>query len=120
MLFIAEQNDRIVGYIEAWLFLRGVYGIKSNLHHIARRFFFPTIKQPEPFGVMEHVYVLPEFRKRDVAQNLVLGAVNWFQDQGVKEVLSSVWANNESTLKLTRVIGFKVIKVILSKRIEYV
>ena len=94
-----------------------MYGIRNYLRSIARRFFFPRTEQPERFGVMENVYVLPEFRKRDVAQNLVLGGVNRFRDQGAEKVLGSVWANNESTLNLARVIGFKVIKVVLTKSI---
>jgi ribosomal protein S18 acetylase RimI-like enzyme len=117
VLLVAEQNGQLVGYVEAWIFLRGVYGIKSNIRSMARRFIFPTQEQPERFGVMEHVYVLPEFRKGNVAQNLFLGASNWLRDQGVEKVLGSVWVNNESTLKLTHVLGSKVIKVILSKRI---
>jgi ribosomal protein S18 acetylase RimI-like enzyme len=117
VLLVAEQNEQLVGYFEAWVYMRGVYGIRSKIRAIVRSYIYPTIKQPELFGVMEHVFVLPEFRKGDVAQNLVLGAVNWFQEKGVQKVLGSVWINNESTLKITRVIGFKVIKIILSKRI---
>lgn len=117
VLLVADQNGHLTGFFEAWIYRKGVYGVRANFSSIARGYLSTSPKQPELFGVMEHVYVLPEFRKRDVAQNLVLGAANWFRDQGAEEVLGSVWANNESTLKLTRVIGFKVVRVILSKRI---
>jgi ribosomal protein S18 acetylase RimI-like enzyme len=114
---VAEKNNHLVGFLEAWIYQRGVYGIRGYFLSLGKRIIFPTMKRPEPFGVMEHIYVLPEFRNTDVAQNLVLGIVHWFRDKGVEDVLASIWANNESTLRIARVIGFKPIKIILCKSI---
>jgi ribosomal protein S18 acetylase RimI-like enzyme len=116
-IFVADQNGQLVGYFETRIYQRGVYGIKSFIRSLVRRNVFPNKNQAEPFGVMENIFVLPEFRPRGIAQNLILGGANWFRQKGVEEVLGVIWANNESTLKLVNTIGFDTIKVTLSKRI---
>ena len=116
-IFVADQNGQLVGYFETRIYVRGVYGIKSYIRSFVRRNVFPKKKQAEPFGVMENIFVLPEFRPQGIAQNLILGGANWFREKGVEEVLGIIWANNVSTLRLVRAIGFETIKVTLSKKI---
>jgi ribosomal protein S18 acetylase RimI-like enzyme len=117
VLLVADQNDQIIGYLEAKIHWRGVHGLRSYFCSLERKIISSETRKYTPLGVIEDIYITPEERKQGFAQDLVLGGENWFCSLGLEKIQASIWAINEPSQILFHAVGYKPIKVILSKRI---
>jgi len=58
-------------------------------------------------GYIEAIYVLPEYRKRGIAAELVKAAENWAAMNGCREMASDCWINNIESYNFHLKIGYK-------------
>jgi len=93
ILLVAEDNEKIVGYIFGY--------IKDG----------PPIFREKCAGYISDMYVLPTLRKRGVGQQLLHQALDFFRAAGLEacELHASVW--NAGALEFYRRLGFKDVMV---------
>ncbi|MFC1996047.1 GNAT family N-acetyltransferase [Chloroflexota bacterium] len=116
-LFVAQQNDQLTGYLEASCNYRGVNGLRSYFSSLLRKSLPFGKKYLTSLGVIEDIFVLPAFRKQAIGQNLVSAGEKWIRSLGLDHVHASIRANNQHSLNFFNAIGFKPVKVALSKRV---
>jgi GNAT superfamily N-acetyltransferase len=61
------------------------------------------------WGVVDDVFVLPEWRRRGIARRLVGEGIRYFREQGVQEVHLDVVQSNEPAISLYRSMGYLTI-----------
>jgi len=103
IIFIAVSSNKIVGFATASIKRSNTSGVTI----------YPT-------GYLEGVYVEPEFRKKNVAKQLVLGAEKWVKLNNCKFLASDTELKNLISQKFHKKIGFKETKrlVFFQKRIK--
>ena len=69
------------------------------------------LKLSDDVGAIQNVAVLPEYRRRGIGQALVRGALQGFQDAGVRRVTLEVTSDNLSAVSLYNRIGFTTFHV---------
>ena len=69
------------------------------------------LKLSDEVGAIQNVAVLPEFRRRGVGQALVQGALQAFQNVGVKRVTLEATTDNLPAVNLYDRIGFTTFRV---------
>ena len=74
--------------------------------HVAIRHEYINGTNSSPVGMLEGIYVLPEYRKHGIAQQLVLLCENWVKDRGCIELASDCYLENTDSLAFHLKIGF--------------
>ena len=87
-VFVAEIDNQIVGYILA---------VIVNL--------LPEMFEQEYSGFIADVFVLPEYRKRNIGRALVQEAVSWFRGQGIEHYEWYVASQNITAVAFWRAVG---------------
>jgi aminoglycoside 6'-N-acetyltransferase I len=59
-----------------------------------------------PVAFLEGLYVVPEFRRRQIASRLVEAAIEWAILKGMTEIVSDTTVDNEVSQALHRALGF--------------
>lgn len=76
---------------------------KANNSEIMGFLYLQTIALPSSDivfkGVLEDIYTKPQFRRQNVASNLIEVGLEWLQNQGIKQI-SLISLNNTKQLKL--------------------
>ena len=115
---VAEQDGRLVGFVEVRFIEPGHYAGGSRLRARARRLFRPWRKHTERLGVIEDVYVLPAHREGGIATALVLQGMHWLQSQRVAQVQAAIWSDNQASLSFAQKLGFEKIRLTMSKKLH--
>ena len=68
-------------------------------------------------GVLEKIYVLPEFRRKGIAKNAIKFILKKFKSQGIKTVTARVYAKNIPSIKLNESLGFVQTSIDLRKNL---
>ncbi len=89
--FIAQENKHLaVGFIEASLRSDYVNGTTFS-----------------PVAFIEGMYVIPEFRCKGIARDLINEVIDWAKSKGCKEIASDADINNELSHIVHTSLGFK-------------
>ena len=75
--------------------------------HCSLRFDYVEGTSSSPVGYLEGIYVEPDFRKQDIAKQLVNTCENWAKEKGCMEFASDCDLPNEDSYKFHLKIGFK-------------
>jgi ribosomal protein S18 acetylase RimI-like enzyme len=98
-IFVAEQDDAIVGYVYAaleplsWKELRG------------------------PAGFIHDVAVAPDHRRSGVGETLMQTAIDWLRDHGAPRVLLGTASRNSGAHALFHKLGFRDTMIEMTKEL---
>ena len=87
-----------------------LYIIKSKavgLLSLSRRFDYVEGTESSPVGYLEGIYVMPEYRHKGIAKELVEYAKKWSLDNGCIELASDCEIENDVSRKFHTSIGFE-------------
>lgn len=87
-LFVAEEQSSVIGF---------GYGRIDEQH--------PVFKNPKR-GYIQGVYVKPDFRGQGIGSKLVSALNEWFEQEGITEVVLMVTAGNSDSLEFFAKCGF--------------
>ncbi len=92
VLFVAERDARVVGFIEV--------GLRSHADGCDPR---------RPVGFVEGWYVDAAHRKLGVGKALMAAAEDWARAQGCTEMASDTWLDAEVSQRAHEALGFEVV-----------
>lgn len=90
VIFVAKENEQIVGFAQCQLRHDYVEGTESS-----------------PVGYLEGIFVEKEFRKQGLAKELLKSCENWAMEQGCQEFASDCELENSESLKFHMSVGFE-------------
>jgi aminoglycoside 6'-N-acetyltransferase I len=90
-VFVAEDDDRLIGFVEVSL-RSHADGCETN-----------------PVGFLEGWFVEEGVRRRGVGTKLVEAAENWAREQGCREMASDTWIDHELSHRAHEGLGFEVV-----------
>jgi len=90
-LFVAKENSKMIGFLQAGIAPYGSYGFISDLH------------------------VAEQYRNRYIGENLVNNCLKWFSENNIKECDIEVAGGNERVLEFYRKYGFDISTYTLKK-----
>ncbi|KYG70969.1 aminoglycoside 6'-N-acetyltransferase [Planococcus maritimus] len=88
-VFIAYQNDEVIGFAQCQLRYDYVEGTSSS-----------------PVGYLEGLFVKKEFRKQGFAKKLVDDCEKWSKEKGCREFASDCELENKQSLAMHLKLGF--------------
>ena len=86
VIFVAKENDEIIGYIYA----------KINFDH----------SMIYKVTLIDALYVKEEYRFKGIATQLINTIKNWTKEQGIKQITINVIEKNDVAYMLYRKLGF--------------
>ena len=89
IFFVAEENEKIVGYI---------LGEVQRPYH-------PHIFKNR--GYIVDAFVLKKYRGKGIGEKLTERLIEWFKSKGIKWIKVSAYTNNEIRIKFWKKMGFK-------------
>jgi aminoglycoside 6'-N-acetyltransferase I len=92
VVFVAEVNRQVVGFIEV--------GLRSHADGCDGR---------QPVGFVEGCYVEPEHQRRGVGRAFIGAAEDWARLQGCTEIASDTWIDNEPSHRAHEALSFEVV-----------
>lgn len=92
VVFVAESEDRLIGFVEV--------GLRSHAD---------GCDPSRPCGFLEGWYVEPSFQKRGIGRALVARAEAWCRSQGCTEMASDTWIDREESQRAHEALGFEVV-----------
>jgi aminoglycoside 6'-N-acetyltransferase I len=92
LLFVAEADGMVVGFIEV--------GLRSHADGCDTR---------RPVGFIEGWYVEPEQRGTGVGRALMQAAEDWARAQGCRELASDTWIDHEPSQRAHESLGFEMV-----------
>ena len=96
-MLVAEEGGKIIGYF------RGM--IEPA----------PMYLSPKKIGVVYDLFVLPEFRREKIGDQLFAAALAWFEDRGARNIELSVDARNAAGVAFWKKHGFFEYKIRMRK-----
>lgn len=97
-IFVAEIDNKIVGYAVCWIAKRP-----------------PYLYKVDKIGYISDVFVEDKYRMRGIGSALLGKVLEWFKNKNIKYVELSVLAKNEKAKKFYEKHGFKVYSLNLRK-----
>lgn len=88
-VFVAKADNRSVGFAQCQLRHDYVEGTHSN-----------------PVGYLEGIFVMPQYRNRGYARQLLTGCEEWAREKGCSEFASDCELNNNISLEFHLKMGF--------------
>jgi aminoglycoside 6'-N-acetyltransferase I len=92
VLFVAELEARVVGFIEV--------GLRSHADGCDTR---------HPVGFVEGWYVEPQHQRRAIGRALMAAAEDWARSHCARELASDTWLDNEPSQRAHEALGFEVV-----------
>ena len=86
---IASIGDQVIGFAHGALSMTPDYLVNKKI------------------GVVTHIYVMPEYRKQDIAAKLLSGLEEWFDEQQVHSIELQVLAENTGAIEFWKQMGYK-------------
>ena len=97
VFFVAQENDKIVGYILGEI-------EKPSHHHIFKK-----------RGYIVDAFVIKEYRGKGIGEKLTRRLLEWFKSKGIKWIRVSAYANNKVGINFWKKMGFKNYVVDMTK-----
>jgi aminoglycoside 6'-N-acetyltransferase I len=91
-VFVAERDNRIVGFIEV--------GLRSHADGCDAR---------RAVGFVEGWYVEPRLQRAGIGRALMAAAEAWSREQGARELASDTWLDNAGSQHAHEALGFEVV-----------
>lgn len=76
-----------------------------------------TFEVQEPFGVINELYVLPEFRRKGVGKKLLEWCLSRIRAEGFKTARISVLSGDKEAIRLYEKLGFRVFMYNMAKKL---
>jgi ribosomal protein S18 acetylase RimI-like enzyme len=99
-LIVAEENNKIVGYL--------LYKLDAS---------YP-FKVKEKWAYISDLYVLPEYRRRGIGNALINQMEEIVKKSGIYKVRLLVWGENTNALEFYKKLGFKIKGFLLEKELK--
>lgn len=99
VVFIAEEDDKIVGMI------------------LAKKYKTISISKHEWKGYLSNLFVDEKYRKKGVAVKLMNKCFEWFKENNVLHSTVEIHSDNEAAQNLCRKLGFKNYTIKMTKEI---
>ena len=99
VLFVAEVDDAVVGFIEV--------GLRSHADGCDTR---------QAVGFIEGWYVEPHVQRRGVGRALMSAAEEWARQQGASELGSDTWIDSPLSQQAHAALGFEVVDRVVNFR----
>jgi len=99
-LLVAKSDNAVVGFAFASIFRNYPLEVSKTI------------------GVIDDVYVLPEFRGKGIGKKLAVGCLNRMKAAGAKAVTLQVLTGNKVAIKLYEKLGFKTYRYGMLKQIK--
>jgi ribosomal protein S18 acetylase RimI-like enzyme len=99
LLLLAKAEKKIVGFVSATL---------------PRE---PIFELAESFGIINELYVLPEFRRKGIGKKLLEECSNRIRAEGFKIVRLSVLPKDENAIRLYQKSGFRTFMYSMSRKL---
>jgi aminoglycoside 6'-N-acetyltransferase I len=93
VVLVAEESQRIVGFIEV--------GLRSHAQACDGR---------RPVGFIEGWFVLPARRGHGIGRALMAAAEDWARGQGCREMASDTWDDDRSSEAVHVALGYEVVE----------
>lgn len=94
--FIKYSDDKPVGFSQCQLRYDYVEGTHSS-----------------PVGYLEGIFVLPEYRKKGIAGELLASCEKWAKEKGCREFASDCEIHNTDSLNFHKALGFDEVNRII-------
>lgn len=128
--FVAEREQRVVGYIRAVIVGRQLpreeigwmqWG-KTVIERLARWGFTFVMRRPRPVmqvesGYIAGAFVTNEARRLGIGAALARAAENWFSEQGLKNSELHVLFNNEAARRMWEELGYEPLALGMRKKL---
>jgi ribosomal protein S18 acetylase RimI-like enzyme len=98
--FVAEENEVIVGYLTG--------AVEEP----------PLEWRPILRAEAENMLIKEAFRGQGIGSSLMAEFIAWAKERGAKRIFTSVYADNESSLRFHQHLGFKSYAVELEREVE--
>lgn len=128
--FVAEQQQKIVGYIRAVIVGRQLpreeigwlRWLKDVIERVARWGFVFVMRRPRPVMQVESGYIAGTFvtaqvRRLGIGSALAQAAENWFSEQGLKNSELHVLFHNESARRMWEELGYEPLALGMRKKL---
>ena len=99
ILLTAKVDEKTVGFASVTLPREGVFEVQ------------------ETFGVVNDLYILPEFRKKGIGKKLLNECLSRIKAEGFKRARISVLSADKKAIQLYKKTGFKVFMYNLTKKL---
>jgi ribosomal protein S18 acetylase RimI-like enzyme len=76
-----------------------------------------TFEVQESFGIVNELYVLPEFRRKGIGKKLLEQCLNRVKAEGFKTARISVISGDKDAIRLYKKLGFRVFMYNMTKRL---
>jgi len=90
LMLIAKAEKKTVGFVSATLPREQTFEVAQS------------------FGVINDLYVLPEFRRKGIGKRLLEECMNRLRTEGFKAVRLSVLPGDENAIRLYQKLGFRI------------
>ena len=101
-MFVAEDDGAVVGFV-------CVYGRVPQEE---------LDENPEPYGFVSDLVVMPTHRNAGIGQQLLAAAEAYARECGVAELKIGVLQRNGGALRLYERLGFRQVRIELTKRLD--
>ena len=91
--FVYKLDNKYIGFLTCSIKTEYVPGCKSN-----------------KVGYLEGVYILPKYRKKGFATELVKHYENWAKSEGSTELASDLEIDNNASLQFHNKMGFEIVE----------
>lgn len=95
------------------IFLASLQGQAAGIAQCSLRRDYVEGTYTSPVGYLEGVFVLPEYRNRGLAKELVKACEQWAKEKGCKEFASDCELSNEESRRFHRAAGFDEVGAIV-------
>lgn len=122
-MLVAEKDGNLVGYIDFRVAQQGWTASNKGLMTWARRLKHIFTKEPvsifqaRRYGFIEDIYVDPSVRLTAIGLGVKLfnRSLQWFENQGVREVEGAISVGNHTSHKFFQRMGCQPIKYLMRK-----
>jgi len=97
MFYIAEENKKIMGYVQGCIFKN-----------------YPIFKIKKK-GLIDCLFVKPEYRKKGIAKKLTNSLLRWFKTKKIKDFTLGTQARDKEAIKFWKNCGFREYNVRFQK-----
>ena len=99
LLLLARAGKKTVGFVSATLPREPIFELADS------------------FGIINELYVLPEFRRKETGQKLLEECANRIKAEGFKIVRLSVLPKDENAIRLYQKFGFRTFMYSMSRKL---
>ncbi len=118
-ILLAESSGTLCGFVDIRVVSRG--GETAAPRSLAGRLLrraqpqTGTIVKRQVYGLIEDIYVNPEYRGAQLGTRLLEAASQWFAARDIFDVEAAVWAANDASLCFFRKLDFAPARILMRR-----